>query len=160
MANPTEIQDRPLSEVERLCIERDYLLQRASKAGTVSFSAGRDTGISSNALVAFAITGVEPGEDQYPRDPADLAACYNAQRGAPAHLQARMQPLIEKYRARVAERYPSVLEEGTGTEHAPKAQEGMPIDEFLSRLGEFVQDDASAGTQKPAEPEVRRSRRR
>ena len=62
-----------------------YLLQRAAGAGHLRFDAQRDYGVSSNALVAYAYTGVEPTEWQWPSDRSDYAACVRAVRKMPRH---------------------------------------------------------------------------
>ena len=62
-----------------------YLIQRASGAGHLRFDAQRDYGVSSNALVLYAYTGVEPTEWQWPSDRSDYAACVRAVRKMPRH---------------------------------------------------------------------------
>lgn len=91
--------------IEELYAERDFLFERSMQAGICRFDQDRFTGISSNALVRFAFTGEEPevnGRDwRYPSDASDLAACEHTYAMAPAHLQPRMLPLLEKYRAHI-----------------------------------------------------------
>ena len=62
-----------------------YLLQRAAGAGHLRFDAQRDYGVSSNAIVLYAYTGVEPTQWQWPSDRADYAACVRAVRKMPRH---------------------------------------------------------------------------
>ena len=95
--------DAALARERRAEVERDFLLVRASEAGAVRFTAERFTGISSNALVRFAFTGLEPGPGEYPHDGSDMAACERTVLMAPKHLAARMGPLMDKYRAALAE---------------------------------------------------------
>jgi DNA-directed RNA polymerase subunit N (RpoN/RPB10) len=69
----------------------------------------RCTGISADALAWFAVgRRDEPKRSEYPADPSDLAACQRTYDMAPAFLQERMAPVLAKYRAAVAERYPEV----------------------------------------------------
>lgn len=65
----------------------DFLLERAGKAGGVSFMEPRDYGKSSNALVELAYGGTVPGDDQMPRDKADILACMRAVSKLPSHRQ-------------------------------------------------------------------------
>lgn len=67
----------------QLLAERDFLLERAKAAGSVSFSRERWTGASSNALVEVAFGGKN---DCLPSDQNDLAACYRTVLRLPAHL--------------------------------------------------------------------------
>ena len=59
-----------------------YLLNRAGNAGRLrthyKYDPRRDFGASSNALVTYAYTGLEPTE--WPRDRSDYAACVRAVR--------------------------------------------------------------------------------
>lgn len=129
---------------EQLEAERDFLLERADSAGSMSFHAERDTGQSSNALVRYAITGVEPAKDRYPGDADDLRACFRAREKAPAHLHPRMDDLLERYRAHVATRYPEVAESDAFLE--VRGRDGIPIDEFIGRIeasdGETLDEDS------------------
>ncbi|MEU0467260.1 hypothetical protein ABZ215_24935 [Amycolatopsis sp. NPDC006131] len=64
-------------------------------------------GISSDALAYYgAGKEPEPGLDEYPADPADLGACERTYAMAPEGIKPRMRPVLEKYRAHVAARYP------------------------------------------------------
>ena len=66
-----------------------YQLQRASGAGHVRFDSQRDCGVSSNAIVRYAYTGLEPTEWQWPSDRSDYAACVRAVRKMPRHRRTR-----------------------------------------------------------------------
>lgn len=67
----------------------------------------RCTGRSSDALAWWAVGhGPKPTEDVYPSDPADLAACQRTYAMAPGWAQKRMKPVMDRYRAAVARRYP------------------------------------------------------
>ena len=60
-----------------------YLLNRAAAAGHYKYDPRRDFGASSNALVNYAYTGIEP--TQWPSDRSDYAACVRAVRKMPRH---------------------------------------------------------------------------
>jgi hypothetical protein len=99
---------RLLAVEEGLRLRRDeleFVRVRASRSfdsQTVGF--GRCHGISSDALARFAIGGPEPTGWDYPYDTDDLNACERTFEMGPAHLQVRMLPVLEKYRARIVER--------------------------------------------------------
>ena len=69
--------------VDDLRADVAYLLNRAGNAGHYKYDPGRDFGASSNALVAYAYTGIEPTE--WPKDRSDYAACVRAVRKMPRH---------------------------------------------------------------------------
>lgn len=83
---------------------RDFILAREDLRN----SRPRCTGESSDALAMYAV-GMEgePSPRDYPRDRGDLEACELTYRMAPAHLQERLLPVMEKFRAHVEERYPA-----------------------------------------------------
>ena len=94
--------------------ERAFLAARAIGANGVNFTNPyrRMTGVSSNALVAFATgDGPEPAEHDYPGDIDDFRACLNAFEASPRHLRAVMVPVLRKYASHVmdsmARWYPS-----------------------------------------------------
>ena len=58
-----------------------YLLQRAAAAGHYKYDPRRDFGASSNALINYAYTGLEP--TVWPSDRSDYAACVRAVRNMP-----------------------------------------------------------------------------
>jgi len=63
-------------------------------------------GISSDALSLYGVRGgPEPSRGQYPADRGDLAACERTYLMAPDEVRERMLPVLEKYRAYVAERW-------------------------------------------------------
>lgn len=68
----------------------------------------RCTGISSDGLTLYAVgLQAEPGLQGYPSDGWDLQACERTYAMAPADLQVRMLPILEKFRAHVGKRQPS-----------------------------------------------------
>ena len=79
---------RTAGQVDDLRADVAYLLQRASRAGHLRFDAQRDYGVSSNAIVLYAYTGLEPTQWQWPSDRADYAACVRAVRKLPRHRRA------------------------------------------------------------------------
>jgi hypothetical protein len=87
-----------LTHLRRVTAERDWLRERAKKAGSCIFSEERDVGVSSNAMVEYALGGPEPSPDQYPLDRWDLAACERCRDGAPEHLRPKMDEVLVKYR--------------------------------------------------------------
>jgi uncharacterized protein YuzE len=68
-------------------------------------------GMSSDALAYYgAGKRGEPIEGwDYPADPDDLGACERTYDMAPEHIKQRMLPVLEKFRAHVAKRYPEVV---------------------------------------------------
>ena len=67
----------------------------------------RCTGLSSDALTLYALRlDEEPQQRNYPSDHGDLDACERTYQMAPADLQERMLPVLEKYRIHVAGKYP------------------------------------------------------
>lgn len=82
--------------------ERDFLVARmVDRRDGVSW-----VGISSDAMTVAAITAQRVREVDWPRDRGDLWRCEETYRRAPAHLQARMLPILERFRAHVGKRYP------------------------------------------------------
>lgn len=80
--------------------ERRLLIER--------FMRGRwygDTGISSNNLLGYAF-GEALRQEDYPRDHGDLGRCERLYTKAPRHLQRRMKPVLEVWRAYVWAKYP------------------------------------------------------
>ena len=81
-----------------------YLLGRAAGAGHLRFDAQRDYGVSSNAIVQYAYTGVEPTEWQWPSDRSDYAACVRAVRNMPRHRRTPdVLAMLRKAKARYAD---------------------------------------------------------
>jgi len=82
-----------------------FLRPRAAMANKCRFDdPGRDSGVSSNALLEFAFTGIEPGQESYPADGDDLSACHRMFDKAPLKLRERMAPILVKYQAHVVAR--------------------------------------------------------
>ena len=72
---------------DNLKLDMEFLLDRAMKAGSCSFMGNRDTGVSSNNIVAIAY-GVENLINQrLPSDQADLQACRNMWKKLPRHRE-------------------------------------------------------------------------
>jgi hypothetical protein len=88
-----------------------FMSRRYQSDGSgVNFRRTRCTGISADALAWFAVgRRDEPKRSEYPADPADFAACQRTYDMAPAFLQERMKPVLERYLAAVAERYPDEM---------------------------------------------------
>lgn len=75
-----------MSEIEQLKLDVKFLLERAQKAGSCSFGSeeeGRETGVSSNSIVAIAY-GLTT-KQELPWDIFDLAACRRMWSKLPAH---------------------------------------------------------------------------
>lgn len=86
-----------MSEIERLRAERDFL--RARHHGDLGNS--RWVGLSSDAMVEYALGGPLPHAFRYPHDCADLARCLVTRKVAPEHLRPRMSRLLTRYRAKL-----------------------------------------------------------
>ena len=69
--------------VDDLRADVAYLLNRAAQASYSKNDPWRDYGISSNAIVQYAYTGLEP--TVWPSDRSDYAACVRAVRKMPKH---------------------------------------------------------------------------
>lgn len=93
-----------LAHFRQVETERDWLRERVKKAGSCTFSEERDVGVSSNAMVEYALGGPEPSSNQYPSDRWDLAACERCRDGAPEHLHMKMDEVLEKYRQALQQR--------------------------------------------------------
>ena len=93
--------------VDKLTIERDFLLERSMGANRCSLSdEARDTGISSNALVYFAFTGKRPTESQEPGDMDDWNACFRAYSKLPRHRQTdEVFQLLTDWKQKTETRY-------------------------------------------------------
>lgn len=62
-------------------------------------------GISSDALALVGVGAIErPPRHDFPSDEDDLAACERTYAMAPPHIQARMLPVLEEYRAAIADK--------------------------------------------------------
>lgn len=65
----------------------------------------RVTGMSSDSLVRFALSGDET--DLYaPADPSDLMACARTFQMAPAHLKDRMRRTLDQWTASICTKWP------------------------------------------------------
>ncbi len=93
-----------MTEIDQLKADVDYLARRASRAGAFICDARRDTGISSNSLVAIAYG---TGTQQMPSDWSDYAACVRAVRGLPRHRRtSAVLMALRQARKTVEGRYP------------------------------------------------------
>lgn len=70
---------------DELLKDIDFLAHRQQKAGSVSFTEERETGISSNSIVAIAYGIVKPENQSLPCDWSDLNACRNMWKKLPDH---------------------------------------------------------------------------
>ena len=93
------------AEVARLRVERNFLLDRANAAWSISFSDDRWTGMSSNALVTIAFGGED---NSLPSDSSDLAACYRTVMRLPDHLVTQdVLKQLKRGEDEVCKRYPA-----------------------------------------------------
>lgn len=100
--NPIEQErDELRAKVDLLRAELDFVGRRYLADGSgVRFAADRCTGRSSNALAWYGVfVAPEPTVADYPADAADLAACQRTYDMAPAHVQWRMRPVLDRYQA-------------------------------------------------------------
>ena len=66
-------------------IDLEFLLNRCMKAGSCSFTDERETGISSNSIVAIAYGYYDLDKQELPGDWSDLNACENMWKKLPQH---------------------------------------------------------------------------
>jgi hypothetical protein len=84
----------------RLRAELEFILARLEAERNHVYP--RCWGISSNALALYAIRrGRRPARSEFPSDKDDLGACERTYEMAPPHLQERMLPVLEEFRAAV-----------------------------------------------------------
>lgn len=87
---------------EQMREDINFLLARSMKAGCMSFTAERDTGISSNSLVRLAYAPVSVIE--MPGDMSDLRACEKAYESLPSHRKTvEVLEALNKQRAAVTD---------------------------------------------------------
>jgi hypothetical protein len=81
--------------------ERDFILARITHKGD------RCTGISSDALTLYGLldSAPEPTLRQYPCDREDLGACWRTYDMAPAHVQAKMRPVLDKFSGHIRDKF-------------------------------------------------------
>lgn len=97
-----------LRSIELLAADVGFLLDRSLKAGSCSFTSERDTGLSSNSIVAIAY-GTHGLKDQVlPGDGSDLAACEKMWLRLPDHRKTE-NAIKAMERARREIRGPSAL---------------------------------------------------
>jgi len=75
--------------IEKYKADKKFLLARCAKAGSCSFCKERDTGVSSNSIVAIAYGKIKLNEQDMPSDEADLAACIKAFGKLPRHRKTK-----------------------------------------------------------------------
>jgi hypothetical protein len=100
--------------------ERDFLLARMFAQPSHEY-----VGISSNALVEVAFHGGQTVER--PRDESDLGRCENTFAMMPAHLQQRVKPLLQTWRADITK----VAADRAARRTAAKADEIARHDGFV-----------------------------
>lgn len=76
--------------------ERDYLAARFLSPDGWGC---RDTGLSSNALICWAMGLCEWEDVRYPADRADYGRCVRATEAAPEHLRERMREGLTRFDA-------------------------------------------------------------
>lgn len=99
--------------------ERDWLLRRVIADHELHTDV---VGASSTAMLIAAMTDREP--DRRPYDVYDLNRCERTYESAPAHLQRRMRPILERFRQIVradADQRHGWFAESLRTEHRPAA---------------------------------------
>lgn len=77
----------------RRLAERRFLIDRYVKPSPWD----HDTGVSSDALLRYAMTGVL-SEYDHPHDRGDLDRCERLFAAAPRHLQRKMEPILIGWR--------------------------------------------------------------
>ena len=109
-------------EVAALTEERNFLLRRVQL--TQTWDDADEVGMSSNALVIYAMGGPEPTTFNYPHDRYDMARCERTRAVAPESLHRRMDYLLGKYREHLdgKARRPNPFEPG------PRYRNGRKID--------------------------------
>lgn len=87
----------------------------------------RRYGVSSNAMVDY-VLGLrgEPGLILYPLDTSDLQACERAYQTAPEDLRPLLEPIMDKYRMYVDQRY----QHTDGCQSLKTPPEGYPFPTF------------------------------
>lgn len=90
-----------LRQRDELKEDIEYLARRQQKAGSVSFTAERETGVSSNSIVSIAYGIVKLEDQSFPSDWSDLNACRNMWKKLPEHRKTG-DALIAMERAEAA----------------------------------------------------------
>ena len=91
LAEANRTMDAMLVKICEQAMDVAFLVERCGSAGSVGFGgsdAGRDTGMSSNSIVAIAY-GAPLDEQVFPSDQSDLDACVRAFEKLPAHRKTR-----------------------------------------------------------------------
>lgn len=70
---------------EQMELDIKFLLERSMNAGDCTFSNERDTGVSSNSIVAIAYGVKELNDQEFPGDIAGLNACRRMWDKLPEH---------------------------------------------------------------------------
>jgi hypothetical protein len=82
----TEDLTRAICEMQ---MDIGFLLRRAMKAGTCSFTSDRDTGLSSNSIVAIAYGLIPLSQQTLPMDRSDWLACLRTWEAIPPHRKTK-----------------------------------------------------------------------
>jgi hypothetical protein len=93
--------DEAVRQRDELREDIEYLARRQQKAGSVSFTAERETGVSSNSIVSIAYGIVKLEDQSFPSDWSDLNACRNMWKKLPEHRKTG-DALIAMERAEAA----------------------------------------------------------
>ena len=88
---------------EQLEADLAFLADRACQTGSVSFGGKRETGMSSNAIVAW-VYGIGD-QDRMPMDRVDYGACVRTVRKMPAHRQAAAREALRRAKAALSEQH-------------------------------------------------------
>ena len=92
------------AELDRAKADIAFLLARSGHAGSCSFSPGRWTGMSSNAIVSVAFGGEQT---DMPSDRGDYAACVRTFARLPRHRRTHaVKDAMRKARAAYLDRHP------------------------------------------------------
>lgn len=70
---------------EQMQADINFLLNRSMSAGSCTFNGSRDTGASSNSIVAIAYDLIALDRQVMPSDQSDLQACHNMWKKLPEH---------------------------------------------------------------------------
>ncbi|MBA9071786.1 hypothetical protein FHR71_005572 [Methylobacterium sp. RAS18] len=94
----------PEQKIAEMEADIAFLLLRAGSAGSASFSSGRWTGLSSNALVSVAYGGEQ---HTMPGDRSDYAACVRTYARLPKHRRTpTVRAALRAAKAALIERWP------------------------------------------------------
>ena len=93
----------------QLLDDNKFLLNRCGSAGSISFGCGRDTGASSNSIVACVYSSQKLSDQVLPSDQGDLDACVRMWDKLPKHRKTKKaQTAMQRARDFIKEKYKSV----------------------------------------------------